>query len=530
MRSGKWTKGAAAMLAALGLFEFSARASGTSGTNQEPTKVEGTRAATGRVPAPSRETNAIVPSAQAVRPAQIRLPPQLAEILRLAQAGASDDMLAAYIRQAGIPNRITPDQILYLSDLGVSSQVLTALVESHVPVQTPDGDGGGPGGPLVPPGWGQGGAGAPPSMPPPEIGPEMGTVPPEETLVDSGAPDYSYFYDALSPYGTWLELPGAGWCWQPAAYALNSSWRPYWDNGSWIWTDAGWYWNSGYAWGWGPFHYGRWWKNPRYGWLWRPDRAWGPAWVCWRLAPGWSGWAPLPPSAAFSEKIGWTCNGVAVGPHFGFGVPQSWFTFAPLPEFAGTRLGNRSSYEPAVGAPSFDRTLVNNDLVVEPNHGLVNRGVDPQRVEAAMNAPLSTVPWREVQTWGRFQPGAAGGARGLNSLANHGSPSTGDSGQPTPAGRNPTQWSRPGGQGDRLGNGYSSWGFAFPSGTASSELTQPWLPPSPVLPPAPTLPGGQTLPNFQGLPGGPFLPPAPGTLGGRVSSHPAAGAGGGGRR
>ena len=79
------------------------------------------------------------------------------------------------------------------------------------------------------------------------------------------------FYNSLAPYGTWVNVPDYGWCWQPTVVVVNSAWQPYCNNGCWLWTDQGWYWNSYYSWGWAPFHYGRWCQYPGYGWLWCPD-------------------------------------------------------------------------------------------------------------------------------------------------------------------------------------------------------------------------------------------------------------------
>src|SRR5262249_9782957 len=90
------------------------------------------------------------------------------------------------------------------------------------------------------------------------------------------------FYSALAPYGTWLDVPGYGYSWQPSVVVIDSGWRPYCDGGYWLWSDYGWYWHSYYSWGWAPYHYGRWYCHGSYGWLWSPDHVWGPSWVCWR--------------------------------------------------------------------------------------------------------------------------------------------------------------------------------------------------------------------------------------------------------
>ena len=89
----------------------------------------------------------------------------------------------------------------------------------------------------------------------------------------------NYFYDTLAPYGGWVNFQGYGWCWRPTIVVYNTGWQPYCDNGHWVYTDCGWYWVSGYSWGWATFHYGRWFHNQRYGWCWRPDTTWSPSWV-----------------------------------------------------------------------------------------------------------------------------------------------------------------------------------------------------------------------------------------------------------
>jgi hypothetical protein len=100
------------------------------------------------------------------------------------------------------------------------------------------------------------------------------------------------FYQPLAPYGTWLDLSAYGRCWRPMGVA--EGWRPY-TVGDWDWTDAGWYWASNEPWAWACYHYGSWVFDPAYGWLWIPGTEWAPAWVVWREAPDYIGWAPCGP-------------------------------------------------------------------------------------------------------------------------------------------------------------------------------------------------------------------------------------------
>src|SRR2546430_2460408 len=110
-----------------------------------------------------------------------------------------------------------------------------------------------------------------------------------------------FFYDNLAPYGRWLEVGDYGYCWQPSD--IDQGWRPYAD-GRWVYTDAGWTWDSDEPYGWAVYHYGRWVRVARAGWVWVPDTEWGPAWVSWRSSERHVGWAPLPPEARFLPNIG----------------------------------------------------------------------------------------------------------------------------------------------------------------------------------------------------------------------------------
>jgi hypothetical protein len=135
----------------------------------------------------------------------------------------------------------------------------------------------------------------------------------------------------LAPYGTWMDVPGYGLCWRPSVAATDPYWRPYCDQGHWVYTADGWFWQSDYPWGDIAFHYGRWCRDS-VGWVWVPGYDWAPAWVCWRQADGYCGWAPLPPGAVFRAGVGLTFGGhLAVDVDFGLGVDM--FTFVPYDRF-----------------------------------------------------------------------------------------------------------------------------------------------------------------------------------------------------
>jgi hypothetical protein len=146
----------------------------------------------------------------------------------------------------------------------------------------------------------------------------------------AGQANFEYFRAALAPYGAWTQLPQYGWAWIPDVVTENPLWRPYWDGGHWVQSDEGLYWQSDYAWGAIPFHYGRWVFAADYGWVWVPDDQWGPAWVCWRDddLDDLCGWAPLPPGAFYVFGAGLYWHGRrAVGCDFGL-RPEA-FAYCP---------------------------------------------------------------------------------------------------------------------------------------------------------------------------------------------------------
>ncbi|MGA9778222.1 MAG: DUF6600 domain-containing protein [Limisphaerales bacterium] len=303
-----------------------------------------------------------------VAPAQVNLPPVPAEVLRMSEAGMSDDVITAYLQKSAYPYSLNAGQIIYLHDMGVSSAVLNALV-TH------------------------GGMAANAQATAVDEAANTDNVSPAEPPPVNGVA--TNFYSSLAPYGTWVNVPNYGWCWQPTVVVVDSGWQPYCNNGYWLWTDQGWYWNSYYSWGWAPFHYGRWCQSPGYGWLWCPDNTWGPAWVCWRNYPGYCGWAPLPPGACFTAGVGWTFNGLAVGFNFGFGLGPRCFTFCDFDDFC-----HRHPFEHFQHGRDADRffhdSRVDNDFAMDAQHRFINRGIDPSRIEAATHTRLQPVAVREM--------------------------------------------------------------------------------------------------------------------------------------
>ena len=241
------------------------------------------------------------------------LPPGVQDVVKLVKAGLEEEVVLAHIRNSGAYYLLSADQLIYLHDQGVSAGEIKALIgngPAAAPVPAPA--------PAV--------VAAPvvvPGGPAPVVSPAVVVAPP--------APSLSAFQVQLAPYGTWIDVPGYGLCWRPAVASADPLWRPYRDQGHWTYTTDGWFWQSDYPWGEIVFHYGRWFRSSL-GWTWLPGYDWAPAWVCWRHAEGYCGWAPLPPAAVFKAGVGlWFGGRLAVDVDFGLGADV--FTFVAYDRF-----------------------------------------------------------------------------------------------------------------------------------------------------------------------------------------------------
>ncbi len=134
------------------------------------------------------------------------------------------------------------------------------------------------------------------------------------SLAKAQEADFSFFEEALAPYGDWVNIDGYGACWHPD---VENNWAPY-TNGYWAYTDVGWTWVSHEAFGSIVFHYGRWLLSSS-GWCWVPGSDWAPAWVSWRKSEDYIGWAPLPPEVAWQPQRGissWVDVRAEIGPDY----------------------------------------------------------------------------------------------------------------------------------------------------------------------------------------------------------------------
>jgi hypothetical protein len=318
------------------------------------------------------------------QPENIQITPGLSEVVKLAQAGVGEEVILAYVEKYSGRFDVGAEQILYLNDLGVAGTVITSMLKH---------DGNPNPGLAVAPSviQTQAVSNVPQSPvtaqgPPPTV---STSVPPPPSSAE-----VSYFYDTLSPYGSWIYLSGYGWCWQPTVAVSVSTWRPYCDRGRWYWSDAGWYWSSDYSWGWAAFHYGRWYSHPSCGWVWTPGVVWAPSWVSWRYNAGYCGWAPLPPEAHFVSGVGFTYYGNHVAVGFDFGLSYYNYAFVSVNNFC-----DYAPYRyvvPYNQVQNFYRntTVINN--YASHNGYVVNHGFGRDTVAQASQTRVREVSIRET--------------------------------------------------------------------------------------------------------------------------------------
>ena len=332
------------------------------------------------------------------------------DLVQVLKSGGDEQTLMQYVNSSPVAYALTVDEILYLTDLGLSADAIKAInvhgqsmgaaapeVGTSVSAVSA---------PNVEDVLGQAGAeNLPPSLPevippPPETPPlaqdvvqdvvqETIVAPPVLAAPAPNAADYSTFYEGLAPYGNWINMDGE-WCWQPTAILADPGWSPYCQRGHWVYSDCGWVWQSSYSWGWAPFHYGRWRHHSHYGWIWRPDRVWGPAWVCWRYSDAAIGWAPLPPEVTYEASAGLCYRGRPLPVDFDFGLTWEAYTFVPTEHFCEAGVARhrfpRSRMEPVFHAAS----IVQNRIVFQQGR-VLNFGPPPDRIAVVTHQQIRPI-------------------------------------------------------------------------------------------------------------------------------------------
>jgi hypothetical protein len=287
----------------------------------------------------------------------------------MASSGIDSATLVSYVQTSKEFYNLSADNVIYLKNSGVPLPVISAMLSHDQVIMMQN----------------------PAAVHPTPMQPIVSSQPAAVETAPAGM-EATPFYRELSPHGTWVFIAGEGWCWQPSGAYMTPGWRPYCDNGYWVQSDYGWYWQSGYPWGEIAFHYGRWSMDPRHGWVWMPDTVWGPAWVVWRHNDAYCGWAPLPPHAVFDARLGLMYRGHHVAETFDFGFGDNFFMFVSVGDIG------RHDWR-AHMLPAMERSRIFHDTAVVnirlDEHGFNNRGIAAERVAAAMHSPIERLAVRE---------------------------------------------------------------------------------------------------------------------------------------
>lgn len=198
-----------------------------------------------------------------------------------------------------------------------------------------------------------------------------------------------FFYDALDPYGDWVQIDRYGYAFRPNA-GRDPRWRPYTDGG-WVHTEYGWTWRSEEPFGWATYHYGRWARVPRLGWMWIPGTEWGPAWVSWRRGHDYIGWAPLPPEA-------WSSNGFNAAVDSYYDIGPGLYNFLAVADFG------EPTYRGHLIEPEQNVTIINQTTNVtkvlyqkiQNNMTVVNNGPDITVINQASRRPVRQLSVQRV--------------------------------------------------------------------------------------------------------------------------------------
>jgi hypothetical protein len=394
--------------------------SATSGPEVPPPTPPAAAEAIPASPAATAQTNVLdkvePPAARAVNtkltpPDSVKLSPAATEVAKMARAGVDSSVLIAYVVNSVNTFQLSADEIVYLNDLGVGPEVVSAMIQHDQQIREASLNGAMAASPATPAPvgsvWsnGQTVSGSDtwqePATAPATEADTQTTVPPPPAEEQPSEVTVNYFYDSLAPYGTWVDIDGYGRCWRPTVVATTPGWRPYVDNGRWVWTDAGWYWYSDYTWGWAPFHYGRWFCHSNWGWCWVPGTVWGPSWVSWRYNDAYYGWAPLPPAACYYPSYGFTYYGRSCGSSFSFGLTWDCFTFVSYNNFCG-RYYNRYCAPRSEAARIYNGSTVINNVIVGNNNTIINQGISPDRIAATTR---SEIPRASIRPLTGAQPG-----------------------------------------------------------------------------------------------------------------------------
>jgi len=328
-------------------------------------------------PQPASPQVAVPPSAADNSVAPPTLPPgtepssPLGHVIQMLQSGTAERAILAYVSDSTGPFNIGAADLVYLNDLGTPSEIETAMTRRDRALGV-----------------------NPAAQPRPTPGQNQQ---PQDITED-------YFFGALAQYGSWVDIPNYGLCWQPCAATYNSGWAPYFTMGQWLYTDCGWYWLSDYSWGWCVFHYGRWFHDTRRGWCWWPATKWAPSWVFWRYSGSYCGWAPLPPHSYYSQGNGLVYNGASVPSDYDFGIGANLFNFVPMANLFDDNI-EHYRLSAVESAQIFEGSKVLS-AINSNDRTIVNDGIPVHKIAAAAHGAMRSFTIQPVESVA--VPGARG--------------------------------------------------------------------------------------------------------------------------
>jgi hypothetical protein len=353
-----------------------------------------------------------------------------------------------------------------------------------------------------------------------------------QSLPDSSNPAWN----DLDANGNWYNVPGQGNIWSPYE-ASDPGWDPY-GNGNWMWGgQAGYFWVSGYPWGYLPYQCGNWNYYDNFGWGWSPGLGgcspwWGGGYRGPNIGRGFGGYRPpLPPPHPRGNPPGRGRGGfgpypmIAVGrrPNGGNGATQ-----VPGHDRGGSALiggHNVQAYQPLAPRPQFEREApgagnrtggwtvhsTNPGSGREPGQGFTqgsNSGSNPTSNPGSnpSSNPGSNAGWPRGgnpapnQGWNRGQGPAPnqgyspGSNRGSNPNVNQGSRTLYTPGAPVPPSNVGNRQGYSGNPPDARGQG-NNGGYQPPrqpsAGVPQNNAGQQPAPrPAPPPPPSPAPPSG----------------------------------------
>ncbi len=220
----------------------------------------------------------------------------------------------------------------------------------------------------------------------------------------------NFFYDNLSDQGSWLDVAGYGYCFQPQIAVGDSDWRPYAD-GYWAYTDQGWAWVSYEDFGWATYHYGRWADLGDFGWVWVPGYEWAPAWVSWRTGGDYIGWAPLPPNP---EPV-YEGRAITGQVDLQFDIGPEYYNFVSL-QYIGEPVLRRRIVRRQENVAIINRT-VNVTNITYNNSTVYNYGPSYERVNRYSERPVQRLTIQRESTVNNINI-QGGGRRNLSRVNN----------------------------------------------------------------------------------------------------------------